>query len=184
MTYLYLGVIIFTGMHLFPAAAGVRQTLISRIGEKSYMGIFSLIVLGSTILMGVGYSQARFINLYNPPVWGRSMTAALMLLSLILFAAANMPGNIKRLTRHPMLWGLVLWSMGHLCANGDKASVVLFGGLGLFGLIAMLSANLRGAVKQQDKVPLTKDLMVIVAGIIAYGVFVFAHPYLFGVSVI
>lgn len=36
--------------------------------------------------------------------------------------------NIKRFPRHPMLWGLVLWS-AHLAVRGDLAAISLFGGL-------------------------------------------------------
>ena len=183
MTYLIIGVVLFCGVHLFPAIITMRQTLISRFGENAYKGLFSLIALTGIVFMVIGYSRAELIQVFNPPVWERNVTVILMLLSLILFAAANMPGNIKRVTRHPMLWGLVLWAVGHLLANGDKASLILFAGLGVFGLLAMLSANLRGATKQTHKVPLQKDIMIIVAGVVAYVVLAFAHPYLFGVAV-
>jgi len=183
MTYLIIGVALFCGMHLFPAAAGLRQSLIARIGENPYKGLFSAIALAGIVLMVMGYSNAELIQVFSPPAWGRTATAILMLLSLILFAAANMPGNIKRITRHPMLWGLVLWAVGHLLSNGDRASLILFGGLGVFGLLAMLSANLRGATKQIHKVPYMKDIMIIVAGIVVYIVLIFAHPYLSGVAI-
>lgn len=37
--------------------------------------------------------------------------------------------GILRVTRHPFLWGVAIWSAYHLSANGDLASVILFGTL-------------------------------------------------------
>src|SRR4029079_18736889 len=54
-------------------------------------------------------------------------------------AAASDEGAIRgvvRITRHPFLWGVVIWSAFHLTANGDLASVIFFGTffvLALFG---------------------------------------------------
>jgi uncharacterized membrane protein len=183
MIYLLIGVALFCGVHLFPAAVALRQRLILKIGENPYKGLFSILALTGIILVVIGYQRVELSHVYDPPVWGRTVTAILMLFSLILFAAANMPGNIKRFTRHPMLWGLVLWAVGHLLANGDKASVILFGSFAVFALIAMLSANIRGATKQTVKLPVQKDIMIIVSGVVVYVVLIFAHPYLFGVSV-
>ena len=183
MTYLIIGVALFCGIHLLPAATGLRRSLIAGIGENPYKGLFSVIALAGIVLMVVGYSRAELAQAFNPPIWGRTATAVFMLVSLILFAAANMPGNIKRITRHPMLWGLVLWAIGHVLSNGDRASLILFAGLGVFGLLAMLSANLRGAIRQTNKVSYVKDIMIIVAGTIAYVALVFAHPYFAGVAV-
>lgn len=183
MTYLIIGVVLFSGIHLFPTAAGLRRSLIARIGENPYKGLFSVIALTGIVLMVMGYSRAELTQVFSPPTWGRAANAILMLVSLILFAAANMPGNIKRITRHPMLWGLVLWAVGHLLSNGDQAALILFGGLGVFALLAMLSANLRGASRQTNKVSYAKDIMIVVAGTIVYVALVFAHPYFAGVAI-
>ena len=184
MTYLILGIILFCGVHLFPSAVSARLTLISILGENGYKGIFSLIAIGGVILMVVGYSNIEYTQIYIPPAWGRLATLVLMFVSIWLFAAANMSTNIKRLTRHPMLWGLVIWSFAHLLVNGDLASLILFAGLGCFGLLAMISANLRGAKKQIQKVPLVKEVMLIVAAVVGYGVLVVSHQYLSGVALI
>jgi len=44
-----------------------------------------------------------------------------------------------RVTRHPMMWGLMLWSLAHLLARGERMSAVFFGGfLALAALGALL----------------------------------------------
>jgi hypothetical protein len=47
----------------------------------------------------------------------------------------------------------------------------------------MLSANLRGAVKQVKVYPLVKDGVTVAAGLVVYAVLLLLHPYLFGVAV-
>jgi uncharacterized membrane protein len=64
------------------------------------------------------------------------------------------------------------------------ASVLLFGGFGLFSIFDMVSANARGATKQEKSVPLINDIITIGAGIGIYVAFLFLHPYLMGVAVI
>ena len=99
-----------------------------------------------------------------------------MLPALILFAAAYLPGNIKRYTRHPMLWGVCMWSIAHLIANGDLAALMIFTGIGLFALFDMWSANRRGAVYSVVKRSLSWDLLVIVIGVVAYIAVLSVHP--------
>lgn len=183
MALLITGLALFCGVHLFPSASNLRRSLMARLGGKTYQALFSLMALAGIVFMVIGYSRVEPGQIYDPPMWARTTTAIFMMLSLILFAAANMPGNIRRFTRHPMLWGLVFWAVGHLLSNGDQASLILFGGLAAFALLAMLSANYRGATKQIIKYSLAKDIVVILAGTVAYVVLVLVHPYLFGVAV-
>jgi len=183
MELLIAGLLVFLGMHMLPMLQGPRQRLQSRLGSKGYRVFFSLVSLAGLIMIIVGKARAPFVPVYPPPSWGHSVTATLMLPALILLPAANMPGNIKRLTPHPMLWAVLLWSLGHLCANGDLASVLLFGSFGIYAALDMTSANRRGAARATSAAPLGRDFMVLAAGVVAYGVLRFLHPYLFGVTV-
>ncbi|MBN33412.1 MAG: hypothetical protein CMM46_01300 [Rhodospirillaceae bacterium] len=38
----------------------------------------------------------------------------------------NAAGGIFSITRHPLLWGIALWALAHLIANGDVASLLFF----------------------------------------------------------
>jgi uncharacterized membrane protein len=64
------------------------------------------------------------------------------------------------------------------------ASIVLFGGFGVFALFDIWSSNRRGAEKADIKFPAYRDIVLVVVGIIVYGVILHLHPYLFGVSAI
>lgn len=183
MIILIFGLVLFFGAHIFPSFVGVRSSLIARLGEGPYKGLYSIISLAGFILIIAGKSKADFQPLWEPPLWSSSIAPILMLLSFVLLAAGNMPSNFKRFTRHPMLWGVTIWSVTHLLANGDLSSALLFGVFGIFSLFDMVSSNLRGATRQDNRLPIKKDLTVVAAGIFAFLLFFFLHPVLFGVSV-
>ncbi len=183
MTVLITGLVVFFGVHLVPWAPPLRVSLIAKLGEKGYKGLFALIALAGFVLIVIGKGRAEFVPLYEPPVWGRELALALVLLAFLVLPGAYVHSNIKRYTRHPMLWGVTLWAVAHLLANGDLASVLLFGTFLVYSLADMASANRRGARLSADRYPWTQDLKVAVVGLIAYGSFLMLHPYLFGVSV-
>jgi uncharacterized membrane protein len=134
--------------------------------------------------MVTGMVQAPFIFVWQPPAWGFTVVPLLMLPALVLVVGAYLPGNVHRLTPHPMLWGVVLWAVGHLFANGDAASLWLFGSLGLYSLFAIWSANRRGAVRATAREHAEKDLVVLAVSVLLYVGFAFLHPVLFGVVAI
>jgi uncharacterized membrane protein len=37
--------------------------------------------------------------------------------------------GIIRITRHPIMWGFMLWAAAHIVAQGDMRSLLFFGGL-------------------------------------------------------
>ncbi len=179
MTLLILGLIIFFGIHLVPSATILRKRLLETLGDNGYRGTFALIAMAGFALIVVGKAYAPYVNLWVPPAWGRHAAHALMLPALILLPAANMPTNIKRFTRHPMLWGVAIWALAHLLANGDLASLLLFGSFAVYSLFDIWSANRRSEQSSQPRYTVKKDLIVVAAGLVAYAVFAFLHPYLF-----
>jgi len=185
MVILSLGLAIFFGMHLVPSFAGFRRKTIARFGEVLYKGLYAVVALVGVILIVYGKSQAEFQVVWEPPVWSKNVVFITMVFAFYLFAAADMKSNVKRFIRHPMLLGVLLWSGVHLFANGDFASMLLFGSFFIFSWFAMFSANVRGASKQEKKYPFTKDVFTVFAGLAAYIVFIkYLHPYLIGVAII
>ena len=180
MSILVLGLVVFFGVHLVPAFAPVRAALVLRLGANGYRAVFALVALAGLLLIIWGKARAEYAPLYDAPGWGRHAAQLLMLPALVLLPAAHMPGNIKRFTRHPMLWGVLLFALGHLLANGDLASVLLFGAFALYAPLAMLSANARGAKLATVPQPPVRDLRILAAGVIAYLLLAWLHPWLFG----
>ncbi|MDJ0941073.1 MAG: NnrU family protein [Woeseiaceae bacterium] len=187
MTLLIVGVLLWSVVHLFPAiAAGPREQLVVKLGLKPYKGLFALAIVVSLVLIVLGWRSAELAPVYAPPFYGSPIVTGLMVVSMVLFAAASAPGNIKRRIRHPMLTGAMVWAIAHLLANGDNRSVVLFGGLGVWALLSILFINRRdGAWENKPAaVDVSKDIMTIVGAIVVFAVIVYFHETVFGVSAI
>lgn len=184
MLLLILGLLLFIGMHVIPSFEDYRNKIVSDFGEQTYKGFFSLSAFAGIVAIVYGKGSAEFIDLWTPPAWGRMVVSVAMLGTAFLFCAMYAPSNIKRVTRHPMLWGVFLWSLGHLCANGDLASVLLFGSFGAFSLFAMWSANKRGATKSRKQYPFKNDAAIVAVSVVVYGIVMFLHPYFAGVALL
>lgn len=184
MTKLVLGVFLWSVVHFIPAiAVNFRRTLVERIGEKPYKGLFAVMMIIALYLIISGWRSTIPVNLFQPPIWGRHATALLVLIGFILFLAPYHKTNLKRFLRNPQLTGVMIWGIGHLLANGESRSVVLFGGLAIWAFIESILLNRRdGTWVKPDPVPWSKDMILAVAGLTFYLVMAFSHRWLFGFS--
>jgi len=183
MVWLILGLLLFFGVHLLPCFPGVRARLVEWLGEYPWKGVFSLIAGGGLGLMIIGFAYAPTMSLWHTPSWGRFLVVVTMPVALVLFAAAYLPGNIKRLTAHPMLWGVALWGAVHLVVNGELAALLLFGSFVAYALIDMVSARARGARRAVTARPWWNDALTVAVGLAAYWLAMRYHGVLFGPSV-
>jgi len=185
MVKLALGVLLWSITHFLPAiAVDMKKNLVSKMGENGWKGLFTVLMVLAIYLMVSGWKATIPVNLYVAPEWSRHLTSLLVLIGLILFFAPYPPTNLKRLLRHPQLTGVALWGFGHLLANGESRSIVLFGGLAAWAVIEMLLINRRDGARRTlpDPVPFRNDAIVAAIGIAAYAVLGVAHGWLFGVS--
>ena len=189
MTALILGLLLFLGVHSVRIFAdGWRSRTIARLGEGPWKGLYTLLSLAGLALIVWGFGQARAtpIVLWATPVWARHLAALLMLLSLVLLAAAYVPGNqIKARLHHPMVLGVKVWAGAHLLANNTLAELLLFG-----GFLAWAVLNFRAA-RQRDRATRVvyaagkpgPTLGAVAAGLLAWAVLAFwAHGWLIGVQ--
>ncbi|MEJ2591600.1 MAG: NnrU family protein [Candidatus Thiodiazotropha sp.] len=183
MILLLAGLALLIGVHLIPSFPALRMRLAGGLGEWPYMGAFALVSLIGLYFIITGFADAPVVELWHPPEWSRIVPQALMLPAFILLVAAYVPGNLKRLTPNPMLWGVTLWSASHLAANGDLAGSILFGALGLYALYAIRSGKRRGISRVQKRGPVLGDFIALTGGTALY-IFVFMnHATLFGVAI-
>lgn len=188
MTLLILGLVIFLGVHSVRIfASDWRDAQIAARGENAWKGLYSITSIIGLVVLIYGYGAARQEAgiVYTPPIWGRSVLHVAMPLALVLFVASQVPmGHLKKRFGHPMLWGIIIWAGAHLLANGDTASVLLFGGFLIWALIDFHSARQR-PVTDQREAKVWPDLAALVIGIGVTGLFVgFLHQWLIGVPVI
>lgn len=139
MTLMILGILLWWAGHFFKRALpGVRANL-----GNAGKGVSAAIVLVGLVLIVIGFRGAEFVPVYDPPVWGRHVNNLLMLIAVILFGTGNSKSSLRRYIRHPMLTGVIVWSVAHLVANGDKAGIVLFGAMGLWAVAEIAVINAR-----------------------------------------
>ncbi len=185
MLVLILGLVIFFAVHLVRVVApGWRQAQVAA-AEGRWKGIYSFASLAGFVLIVWGWIIYRpeAPQVYVPPDWGRHLTMLFVWLALIFVVAAYQPaGRIKAALQHPFLVGVILWSIGHLLANGDLAGVLVFGAFLIYGVVDLIASSRRN---QPQAVFSTYrgDVVAIAVGTAAYLLLVFwLHAVLFGVS--
>jgi len=179
---IWLGIVIFFGLHIMPSVPGARDSLIGSLGEKRYKGIYSLIAAIGLVLIGVGYSQMDYQELWATPVWASHLAFAVMPIVFILFVVAELKGHLRLKIKHPMIIGVLLWGLVHLVNNGDRASLYLFGSFALYSVFSIISSNRRGKLPNYTDANGKHDIVAIVVGLIAFGGVLWAHELLFGVA--
>ena len=157
--------------------------MINRLGENKYKGLFSLIALAGLLIIIYGFGQADFHPVWDPLPYSREITLALMPISMVLLAAANVQTNIKKFIKHPMLIGILIWSFVHLITNGDLRSIILFASFGVYALIDIIFSKKVLTVNSSVNYSSTKDVMVVIIGLFVYVIIVYFHKYIAGMAI-
>lgn len=191
MMLLIVGLIGFLGLHLIPTAPEIRDTLRNRLGDGPYKVAFSILSLAGFAVIVLGYHKMQLHpgknpELWLPPVWTRHIALALMLPAMILLVAAYVPSRIRTAVKNPMLLAVKLWAVAHLLANGDVASILLFGSFLAFAVYDLISVKARGALGPLGAATakgVLNDVLVVAIGTALYAGMLFGgHQWLIGVS--
>ena len=158
MSDLLLAVGIFLAAHMIPAIRPVRAGLVRAMGEAAYLVGYSVVSLAVIVWMVRAYSAAPYVELWPAMEWARWLAVGVMAPAYVLIVAGMASPNpfslgwgrkgfdparpgIVGVSRHPAIWGLGLWAGAHVLVNGDQASVILFGLLGVLSLAGPLSLD-------------------------------------------
>jgi uncharacterized membrane protein len=189
MLVLILGLLIFLGVHSVRIfAEGLRQSMIARLGDGPWKGIYSIVSIAGFILIIWGYGIARQdpMLLWLPPTWLRHVAILLNLIALILLAAYAVPsGYLKARLGHPMLLSVKVWAFAHLLANGALADLLLFGGFLVWAIADFAAARRRDRATGIVRVagPLQNDAIAVVVGFVIWAALLWrVHEWVFGVS--
>lgn len=175
MIWLILGLALWSTAHLFKRVLPDQRAALGNKGR----GLVALLVLISLGLMIMGYRAAETEVLYVLPGWLWYVNNGAMLVALFLMDIGRVKGVVRSKIRHPMLTGVVLWSVAHLLVNGDTASLVLFGGLGLWALAEMAVINrAEGAWTPPAPGSYAKDAMMLGAAAVLFAVIAGIHHWL------
>lgn len=143
----------FVATH-FISATPLRGALVRAAGERAYLALYSLAAFATLGWMIWAYNRAPLEPLWVGLRW---LPALVMPFALILLACGLLQRNptlvgadkllknpdpargMIRVTRHPVMWSIMLWSSVHLLARGERMACVFFGG---FLVLAALGALL------------------------------------------
>jgi len=171
VTMLIAAACVFLGIHLLVSGTRLRDAIVGVIGENPYLGLFSLTSLGAVVWLVISYDGAQAGDdpmLYVPWIGTRHLAIPVVLIAFLLAVpglllpnptslkqegAANKEGTVKgvlRITRHPFLWGVAIWSAFHVSANGDEASVIFFGTFLLTSFLGTFSIDAKRRRKMGD----------------------------------
>ena len=185
MALLVIGLIAFLGLHLLPGLPAWREKMVASLGENGYRAAFSVGSIATLALLIWGYAQAPFIDVWTPPVWTRHLAALFMAVALVALMAAFFPGRIKQRLKHPMLVAIKVWAFAHLLANGDLASMLLFGGFLAYAVASRILVGKRGErIAGLPGHPARNDAIAVVAGLGLYiAIVMWLHRLVIGVPV-
>lgn len=137
MIWLVLGLLLWSGAHFFKRyAPGPR----ARLGDAG-KGLVAVLSLAGIVLMVIGYRAAEPVFLWYLGDWTVHLNNLLMLVSVALLGLGSSKSRLRGALRHPMLTGVIVWSVAHLLVNGDLPSLVLFGGLAVWAVAEMIVIN-------------------------------------------
>ncbi len=171
MTLLSIGVLLWYAAHLFKRIAPERRAAMGEPGK----GIMAAVLVVSLVLMVLGYRATPVsANLLVVPGGGH-INNTLMLIAIVIFGAGMAKGALWTKIRHPMLWGVLLWSVAHLIVHNDMASLVLFGGMGLWAIISMAAINRAGPWIRPYSGGIKRDGVLVVISLVMFGLIVGIH---------
>lgn len=227
MANLWAAAAFFLAIHIGVSGTRLRDAVVGAVGEWPYLGAFALASVGGLVWLIIGYNEAVMEpdRLYwVAPVGLKHMAPPVMLVAF-LFAVVGLTTpnptafrservldtegddalGIVHITRHPFLWGVMIWSTLHIAMKGDKASILFFGTFLLVAALGTISIDEKRRRKLGTKwdafAARTSNLPFaaifagrtkfrftrhgwwrILASLIAFTLMLYAHLWLFGFS--
>lgn len=227
MIFVLLAALLFLGTHLGLSSSSLRGRLVASIGERGFLIVYSLVAFATLgYLIWLYNTLPRYEYLWMPSPELYWVARVLMPVALILALGgflvknptlvgaesllgsgrgADLARGVTRITRHPFQWGVLIWSLCHIAANGDTISVAFFSAFGLLaglGTVAMdrkKAALLGGAwqayadttsnipfaaiVTGRNRLVFAELWLPVLLGLGAYVMLVWRHDWVSGVRI-
>jgi uncharacterized membrane protein len=180
MILLFLILLLFAAAHIVPMVPAVRAGLKAQLGRGfgPVYGILSLLLL---IALVWAFRAADREVWYDPPSWGRHANYLFTLIGFIFVGIFLFRGSWRTTLRVPVTLGVLFWAAGHLLANGDNTTTLMFGGL---AVVALIQA---GIIAQRPREPTPvrdgHNMLSILAGLALYALATQLHAVMVGVPV-
>ena len=160
---LAIGAALFAITHLVPGIPSVRAGLVRSLEEGPYRAAYSMVAIFALGILIWGYASAPYIPLWDGTGAPRHLAFLLMLVSVLFLVLgvtqrnptmAGSDGNtggpgamravgVLKITRHPVMWGIMIWAVAHILANGDLATTILAGTILLVGFVGTRFIEMR-----------------------------------------
>ena len=151
----------FVGSH-FAMSHPLRAPLVATVGEKPFLGLYSLVALATFAWMVAAFRAAPPADLGGSGQAGWIVASVLTLPALILFLgslsknpalpdpraetlAARDPAGVFAVTRHPMMWSFALWAVAHIALWWSVRTLIVAGAV-LF--LALVGAHMQDRKKR------------------------------------
>jgi len=159
---LIVAVTALVGSHLLFSHA-LRRHTVAALGEAAFQVLYSVASVILLLLTLVAYHRAP----HGPPLWsgdnlilqvifsvGGYFATALFLASLVNNPAlvgakiadlsTRIPTGVFRITRHPMMFAIAIWSVVEVLVDSSARNMIVFGG---FAVLAVVGSRLQDAKK-------------------------------------
>ena len=215
MTGLLLATAAFLLTH-FVTSTPLRAKLVAAMGEWPYRGAYSAVAFITLGWMIYAYTHTPrelvlWSGMHDLPVV--VLPFAFILIACGYFRNPTMVGaerllrsedparGMIRVTRHPIMWGLMLWAGAHMLALGEVRALVLFGSFLLLAGLGSINIDRRKQTNPDwgrfaaatSHIPFVAilqgrnrlDLREIgwkrpLIGLVAFFLLLWIHPWLFG----
>jgi uncharacterized membrane protein len=161
--------LLFGGTHLVLSSAKVRPTLVARLGQWPFWGLYSLVAFATLIPLCWYYGLHKHAG---PQLWQtfggsllylpvRDLQLVLMALAFVLLvnglvsrppSAMMVSGKpeaygITRITRHPTFAAIFLFGLAHCFVNGSLGDLIFFGGFAVFSWVGAWHQDTRKVIE-------------------------------------
>lgn len=160
---------LFAATHVALSSRSLRPRLAAALGERGFLGAYSLVALATFVPLAWFYLGHRHQGtlLWAPPIgsaglWalyaGQAVAWTLAVAGLVSPSPATVglpeerrprePRGVHRVTRHPLFMGLGLSGLLHLPANGFASDVAFWAGFPLFAVLGCAHQDARKRATQ------------------------------------
>jgi uncharacterized membrane protein len=158
----------FAGSHFVLAAPRTRASLVGRLGTQQFTALYSLVALVTIVVFVIAYRETPYVELWPTTSALRLVPALVMPFSALLVlcgvsqrnptavnqrfepAARDPAPGILKVTRHPVMWGIGLWALSHMIANGDVAALIFFGTFAFLALFGTTQIEAKRRAREPD----------------------------------
>jgi uncharacterized membrane protein len=182
MILLVFFVFVFGVLHLNTSIPAWKAHAVQTFG-KAYGPIYGVVSLVLLVACVWAFRQAEAVALYEPPAWGRYANFGLSLIGFLFIGIFLFRGSWRNRIQIPMTIGIGLWALGHLLANGDIRTAILFGGLAIVAVFqGLLKLRIAQFIPSEERNG--HNLLSLLGGLALYGLAAQLHSVIAGVPLI